>query len=168
MNSDEQFLQEAIDVAKESVARGGYPVGAILVLNEEVIAKGYSDGKQQCDPTMHAEIDAIRTASKKLNQRNLNNAVLYSSMEPCTMCFSASFWAYISKIVYALSREQAGAIHYMGPFSNQEMNTKLFRKRIELIHLDKLSNDSKEVVEDWQKVTDKKIASSSNPGAVGS
>ncbi len=112
--TDKEFLQKTIEISKESVTLGGYPVGSIIVLDNEIIGKAVSNGKNIFDATAHAEIVAIREASKKLQKRDLKNAVVYSSLEPCLMCFSACFWASIKKVVYACSKEKAGVKHFEG------------------------------------------------------
>lgn len=87
----EDFVKHAIEISRESVRVGGYPAGAIVVHNREIVGRGLSNGKQLCDCTSHAEIAAIREASKKLNVRDLKDATLYTSLEPCVMCYAASF-----------------------------------------------------------------------------
>lgn len=98
---DIKFLQQAIEKSKESVALGGFPVGVVIVRNGEILTSGMSNGKQLNDPTNHAEIAAMREACKKLQTRDLKDVVLYSSLEPCLMCFAASTWASIPRMVYA-------------------------------------------------------------------
>lgn len=98
---DNQYIQEAIKQSQNSVDAGGYPCGAVVVKDDAIIATGLSNGKNLFDATMHAEIDAIRNACKKLQSRSLDGCTLHTSMEPCVMCFSASFWAYIPRIVYS-------------------------------------------------------------------
>jgi len=148
---DSRFLQIVVEKSKESVALGGFPVGAIIVRNGEILAHGISNGKQLNDPTSHAEIVAIREACQKLQTRNLKNVVLYSSLEPCLMCFSASIWASIPKIVYACSRERVSGQHYEGNHNLSSIN-RLARKSIELIHFAELENLALKVIEDWEKL----------------
>lgn len=146
---DYTFLKQAISLSVESVKVGGYPVGAVLVKDDKVISTGVSNGKQLFDATLHAEIDAIRKASKKLQSRSLEGTTLYSSMEPCLMCFSASFWAYIPRIVYACSRNQLDPIHFMGDHSLEEVNKKNYRRNLELVHLEALADDALDVVNNF-------------------
>ena len=112
MKERDDFLAEAIDLSKEIALGGGFPVGAIIVVDGVVIARGVSDGKRHHDPTWHAEIDAIRRACALLGTRSLKNATLYSSMEPCLMCYSACYWANIGQVVYACSKDKLDKIHY--------------------------------------------------------
>ncbi len=145
----EDLLKQAIELSKESVSIGGYPAGALVVHNGEIIATGFSDGKQLCDGTSHAETAAIRKASRKLNKRNLTDVVLYTSLEPCVMCFTASFWAYIPKIVFACSRKSVSSKYYEGEHDIFELNKKS-RRQIELIHFKELEGEAKSVIKDWE------------------
>ena len=149
--TDEDYIRTAIELAKDSVTIGGYPVGAIVVKNGEIISIGLSNGKQLCDPTSHAETAAIREASKKLNKRNLDDVVLYSSLEPCVMCFTSSFWAYIPKIVFACARNRVSADYYEGSHDIFELNKKN-RRAIELIHFSKLEQEAFDVITEWEKI----------------
>src|SRR4030042_1222556 len=151
INKDLVFLKKAIEKSKESVKRGGYPVGAALVMDGKIISYGFSDGKNLKDATSHAEIDAIRKASKRLDSRDLKGAVLYSSMEPCLMCFSASFWADISKIVYACSREKVSKLHYEGRYNLAEIGKK-FKRKIVLSHLKEMEKEALDVIKEWEKL----------------
>ncbi len=147
---DAKFLQVAIEKSKESVALGGFPVGVIIVKNGEILASGISNGKQLNDPTSHAETAAIREACQKLQTRDLRKVVLYSSLEPCMMCFSASIWASVPKIVYACSRERVSQQHYEGKHDLNSIN-RLTRHPIELIHFLELENQALQVIEGWEK-----------------
>ena len=143
------FLKQAIELSRESVRRGGYPVGAIIVKDNKIIGRGLSDGKNNKDATSHAEIEAIRSASKELDSRDLFGCEIYSSMEPCLMCFSAAYWAKIDKIVYALGRDKLSKEHFEGKHSLEEINSKN-NKRIEIIHISDLESDALSVVREWK------------------
>lgn len=135
MKTDIDFLARAIELADESVRRGGFPAGAIIVKNGEVIAEGISIGNSIHDPTAHAESVAIREACKKLGITNLEGFVLYSSLQPCLMCFSAAQWAGISKNVYGTKKtnEMVTRFYYEGMVDIQDVNEKSNTK-IEIIY----------------------------------
>ncbi len=152
---DNQYIQEAIKQSQNSVNVGGYPCGAIVVKDDEIIGIGFSNGKNLFDATLHAEIDAIRKASGKLQSRSLEGCTLYTSMEPCVMCFSAAFWAYIPRIVYSCSRSQIDKNYYMGEHDIHAMNEKNYRRKIELVHHKESSKDALRVVEEWEKTNRK-------------
>jgi len=145
-----KFLEQAIQLSKKSVARGGFPVGAIIVKADYVIAEGISNGKNDKDATNHAEICAIREASKKLDTRDLFECEIYSSMEPCLMCFSACYWAKIKKIVYACGKDKLSKQHYEGLHNIEEINSKNNRK-IEIIHTEDLEDEALSVIQDWEQ-----------------
>lgn len=94
----------AIKEANTSQSRAGAPIGAIIVKEGKVIAKGWSLVWPEKDPTSHAETNAIRTAYKKL-QGNLSGCVLYSTLESCSMCLGCAAWAGLSKIVFGAYKE---------------------------------------------------------------
>jgi len=144
-----KFLQKAIEKSQQSVTFGGFPVGVIIVKNGNILASGVSNGKQLNDPTSHAEIEAIRTACKKMGTRDLKDVVLYSFLEPCLMCFAASIWASIPKIVYACARNRVSKQHYEGDYNLALINKKS-RHQIEFAHFSKLEKQALKVIEDWE------------------
>ena len=106
----------AIELSKESVARGGGPFGAVIVRNGEVVATGSNSVTILNDPTAHAEVSAIRAACASVGDFNLKGCEIYSSCEPCPMCLSAIYWAGIEKIYYANTRSDAAAIGFDDDF----------------------------------------------------
>ena len=101
----EKYMQLAIEEAKKSQGKGGLGFGATIVKYDKVIAVAHDSVGLLNDPTAHAEIRAIRDACKKLNNFNLSGCTLYSTCEPCPMCFTAWWWANGSKLVYGVSLE---------------------------------------------------------------
>ncbi|MFZ1720633.1 MAG: nucleoside deaminase [Candidatus Moraniibacteriota bacterium] len=147
---DKEYLRNAIELSKESIATGGFPVGALVVFNGEIVGRGLSNGKQLRDATSHAEIVAIRESSKLLGRRDLKGATIYSSLEPCLMCFSASYWAGISRIVYACSQRKVSKQHYEGLHNLHKINSANNRP-IELVQILELENEASNIIEDWEK-----------------
>ena len=144
------FLKQAVELSKESVKEGGFPVGAIIVKDGIIIAQGLSNGKNNKDATSHAEIEAIRNASRELNTRDLFDCELYSSMEPCLMCFSACYWAKIKKIIYAIGKDKLSKKHYEGLHSIKDINL-INNKQMEIIQIKNLENEALNVIETWEK-----------------
>ncbi|MBL4835461.1 MAG: nucleoside deaminase [Pseudomonas sp.] len=105
--NDRLFLQQAIDQAVESVHSGGGPFGAVVVADGQVIACAGNQVTLTCDPTAHAEVQAIRLAAKARAHPHLPDVTLYASCEPCPMCLAAAHWAHIPRIVYAAPQEMA-------------------------------------------------------------
>jgi len=113
MNPDDQFLARTIELARQGSASGeGGPFGAVIVRDGLIIAEGWNRVVASHDPTAHAEIGAIRTASAILGSFHLTGCTLYASSEPCPMCLSAAYWARIKRIVFANSRAEAAAIGF--------------------------------------------------------
>lgn len=102
-----RFMDSAIETAKRGIASGQTPFGACVVKGQEVISSCYNTVWLDNDITAHAEINAIRLACQKLNTVDLSGCVIFSTCEPCPMCFVASHWAKISKIVYGAGIEDA-------------------------------------------------------------
>ena len=107
---DEKFMLEAIKEAKKSAALDEVPVGAVVVLNNKVIARGHNLREKTNDPTSHAEIVAIRKACKKLESWRLENCTIYVTIEPCAMCAGTLLWTRVKRIVYGARDPKGGAI----------------------------------------------------------
>jgi tRNA(Arg) A34 adenosine deaminase TadA len=105
VTSDSRFLCEAIELARANIAKGGRPFGAVLVRDGEVVAAGVNEIHATNDPTSHAEMNAIRAASRKLNSPNLNGAEVYASGHPCPMCMAAMRLAGVERVFYAYSND---------------------------------------------------------------
>jgi tRNA(Arg) A34 adenosine deaminase TadA len=101
------FMQLAIAKARSGMKKGGGPFGACIVKKGKVIACEHNSVWPDLDSTAHAEVNAIRAAEKRLKTINLSGCTIYSTTEPCPMCFSAIHWARIDKIVYGASTEDA-------------------------------------------------------------
>lgn len=145
------FLKLAIDKSRESVECGGFPVGAVIVLDGEIIATGISNGKALNDPTSHAEVAAIREACAISGRRNLGRgAILYSSMEPCLMCYSASIWASIPEIVYAVGREKLSPLHFEGNYNTDDLNAHARNPR-KITHATEHEEEALDVVRLWER-----------------
>jgi len=153
-SEDMKFLRLAIEKAKESVAQGGFPAGAIIVKNGRVISGGISIGNKLTDPTSHGEMIAIREACKSLQSSDLTNVVLYASMQPCLMCLGASMWSMIPKIVFACSQDKVSPEYYGGDYNANNINAKFIRQ-IELVHLVELEDESLTVIHQWEETITK-------------
>ena len=109
-NMDEgRFMQEALEEARRGLAEGEVPVGAVLVLNGEVIGRGRNEPIGQNDPTAHAEIVALREGARKVGDYRLTGATLYVTLEPCVMCCGALVAARIERVVFGAEDPKAGA-----------------------------------------------------------
>ena len=104
------FMYRALELAKQGAAAGEVPVGAVLVLDHEIIAEGFNTPITNHDPSAHAEIQVLRAGAEKLNNYRLLNTTLYVTLEPCMMCAGAMVHARIQRLVFAASDPKAGAI----------------------------------------------------------
>ena len=118
---DEKFMQLAIDLSIDNVANGGGPFGAVIVRDGEIIATGTNRVTANCDPTAHAEVNAIRAACSKLGEFKLAGCTIYSSCEPCPMCLSALYWAGAERILYGNTKEDAKAIAFDDSFIYEQI-----------------------------------------------
>lgn len=119
MNQD--FLREAIRLSREKMEAGeGGPFGAVIVRNGEIVGRGWNRVTSTNDPTAHAEIVAIRDACSRLGMFSLADCEIYTSCEPCPMCFAAICWARLERIYYAATSKDATAAGFDdAPFYEQ-------------------------------------------------
>jgi guanine deaminase len=111
------FMKAAFDEAVIGIAAGdGGPFGAVIVKEGAIIARAHNEVVKSNDPTAHAEIIAIRKAAAKLNDFNLKGCTLYTTGEPCPMCFSAIQWAHIDKVYYCNTKADAAEIGFDDTF----------------------------------------------------
>lgn len=108
-NKDEHYMKEALKQAKKALAIDEVPVGCVIVLNDEIIARGYNKREKDNLSTAHAEMIAITKACKKLNSWRLEDCVMYVTLEPCVMCAGAIIQSRIKKVVYGALDYRFGA-----------------------------------------------------------
>jgi tRNA(Arg) A34 adenosine deaminase TadA len=119
---DERFMRLALQRAQEGMEAGGSPFGAVVVRAGEVIAAEHNVVLQTHDPTAHAEVTALRAAARALGTHDLTGCTVYSTTEPCPMCFSAIHWAHCDRIVYGASIADAAAAGFRElAISNESM-----------------------------------------------
>ncbi len=108
------FMRQALLEAEKAYAADEVPVGAVVVLNNRIIARGHNQVELLNDSTAHAEILALTSAFNHLGAKYLPDATLYVTLEPCLMCCGALYWSKIGKIVYGASDEKNGFKHITG------------------------------------------------------
>jgi tRNA(adenine34) deaminase len=113
---DEYFMRKALDEAEKAYALDEVPIGAVIVANNVIIAKGHNLTEQLNDVTAHAEMQSITAAAENLGGKYLKKCTLYVTMEPCVMCAGALNWSQISKVVFGARDERRGALRYEGVF----------------------------------------------------
>ena len=102
------FMKKAIEEAKIGLDKGEVPVGAIIVIDNKIIARSHNLTESLCDVTAHAEILAITSASNFLGSKFLHECTMYVTLEPCSMCFGALYWSQISRVVYSAEDKKNG------------------------------------------------------------
>ncbi|MDH6306284.1 tRNA(adenine34) deaminase [Parabacteroides sp. PF5-5] len=105
---DEYFMKQALAEARAAAEEGEVPVGAVVVCNNRIIARAHNQTERLNDPTAHAEMLAITSATSALGAKYLTDCSLYVTVEPCVMCAGAIGWSQISTIVYGASDEKKG------------------------------------------------------------
>jgi tRNA(adenine34) deaminase len=113
--NDDYFMRQAYQEALKAYELGEVPVGAVVVVNQQVIARAHNLTERLHDVTAHAEMQAITAAAEYLGGKYLKGCTLYVTLEPCVMCAGALYWSQLDKIVFAARDEKRGA----GRFENQ-------------------------------------------------
>jgi tRNA(adenine34) deaminase len=109
MSAEIEFMREALEQARAAAAADEVPIGAVIVYNGEIIARGANRTIRDCDPTAHAEIVALREAAKRLGNYRLAETTLYVTLEPCIMCAGAMVQARIGRLVFGADDAKGGA-----------------------------------------------------------
>ncbi|NPA67751.1 MAG: nucleoside deaminase [Chlorobi bacterium] len=153
MKKEEDFMREAVRLSRESVKNGGGPFGAVIVKDGEIIASASNSVTKDNDPTAHAEVSAIRKAAKKLKTFDLSGCEIYTSCEPCPMCFGAVYWARLDKLYFANTKQDAKAIGFDDSFIYEEIELPYDKRKIPNIQL--LRDEALKAFEDWKNKEDK-------------
>jgi tRNA(adenine34) deaminase len=106
---DEYYMRLALREAEQSLKHADVPIGAVVLREGEVLAAAHNERQLRQDPTAHAEVIALREASRRLGSWRLLDAVLYVTLEPCAMCAGAAVLARVARVVYGASDPKAGA-----------------------------------------------------------
>ena len=106
--NDEYFMRQALVQARKAFDSDEVPVGAVIVINDRIIARGYNEVEKLNDCTAHAEIIALTSAFNFLGSKYLPDATIYITVEPCVMCAGALYWSKISRVVYGAADEKNG------------------------------------------------------------
>ena len=154
-------MNEYMEVAKELadnnlITNNGGPFGACVVKDGKIIGKGYNNVLSSNDPTAHAEIIAIREASKSINSYDLSGYEIYTTCYPCPMCLSAIIWANIKKVYYGNTKEDAAAIGFRDDYIYNFIKNN--NKDIDVLELTNIDREETiETFNDYQEKDDKII-----------
>lgn len=110
--SDSHFMKQALQQAQIALEEGEIPVGAVVVCENQIIARAYNQTEKLHDVTAHAEIIAITAAANFLNSKYLPDCTLYVTLEPCVMCAGALQWAQVGRIVYGAADDKRGFMRF--------------------------------------------------------
>lgn len=150
----EELMKKAILLSKENIENGGGPFGAIVATPEgKIIATGVNRVTSSCDPTAHAEVNAIRMAAHKLGTFDLSGYEIYTSCEPCPMCLGAIYWAHLDKIYYANNKIDAKNIGFDDSFIYDELDLKPIERKLPSERL--LATEALEIFKAWSNKEDK-------------
>ncbi len=154
MEEKENFMREAIRLSIDSMRAGnGGPFGAVIVKDGKIIARGFNKVTSTNDPTAHAEVVAIRAASKALNSFHLSGCDIYPSCEPRPMCLGAIYWARPDKMFFANTKSDAAAIGFDDQFIYQEIELNYSDRQLSTEQL--LHDEALVAFKEWQQKTDK-------------
>ncbi|MBF0597969.1 nucleoside deaminase [Faecalibacter rhinopitheci] len=153
MNYNAEHMKRAIACSCENIDQEGGPFGAVIVKDGKIIAEGTNRVTASNDPTAHAEIVAIRNATKYLNNFSLAGCQIYTSCEPCPMCLSAIYWARIDAIYYANTRDDAKEIGFDDSFIYDEIALSMEKRAIPIQQF--LREEGLEAFKKWSTTSDK-------------
>lgn len=153
MEYNKKFMRKAIALSIQNIQKGGGPFGAVIVKDGKVIATGVNRVTRNTDPTAHAEVTAIRKASKKLGTFDLAGCDIYTSCEPCPMCLGAVYWAHLDKMYYGNTKTDAKNIGFDDSFIYDEIELKPEKRR--LITTQLLSEEAIEAFKAWANTENK-------------
>lgn len=121
--TDENFMRQALELAKEGQRQGEVPVGAVVVKDNVIIGRGFNRPVSSHDPTAHAEIVALRNAAERISNYRLIDCQLFVTLEPCPMCAGAIMHARVARIVYGTTDPKSGACgSVVNLFGNAKLN----------------------------------------------
>ena len=129
MTADERFMTEALNLARDGETEGEVPVGAVVVVGDEVVGRGSNAPIARKDPTAHAEIVALREAAATIGNYRLERAALYCTLEPCAMCAGAIVNARITKLVFGARDLRFGGVRSKFRIADSE----LLNHRVEIV-----------------------------------
>jgi len=152
--NDATFMDQAIHEAiKGMLSNDGGPFGCVIVKNGEIVGTGNNKVTSTNDPTAHAEIMAIREACKNLNSFQLDDCILYTSCEPCPMCFGAIYWARPQKVFYGCNKTDAAAIGFDDEFIYKELDLEFSKRSIPFEQINR--KNAIKAFEAWKEKDDK-------------
>ncbi|HWD21013.1 MAG TPA: nucleoside deaminase [Verrucomicrobiae bacterium] len=150
------FMAEAVRLSRQGMqSNAGGPFGAIIVLDDKIIARGWNEVVSTNDPTAHAEVNAIRRACATLGSFRLDDCDIYTSCEPCPMCLAAIYWSRVRRIFYANTRHDAAAIGFDDATFYEQLPRALEDRTVPMTQL--LRDEALQVFGEWRGKPDKML-----------
>jgi tRNA(Arg) A34 adenosine deaminase TadA len=150
----EEFMREAIRLSRERMNTGkGGPFGAVVVKDNQIIARGNNQVTVCNDPTAHAEVVAIRSACESLQSFSLQGCELYSSCEPCPMCLSAVYWSRLDRLYFAGGRDDAAAAGFDDAFLYKEIHLAPMARTMPTVQM--MREQAVVAFEEWKVLEDR-------------
>lgn len=146
-------MREAIRLSEDNVRNGGGPFGAVIARDGEIVGTGTNRVTPDCDPTAHAEVNAIRDAASRLGTFDLSGCEIYSSCEPCPMCLGAIYWAHLDRLYYGNDKQDAAGIGFDDAFIYRELDLKPEDRSLKSERL--LSDEAAAAFREWAAKPDK-------------
>jgi tRNA(Arg) A34 adenosine deaminase TadA len=146
-------MRHAIALAIANVRSGGGPFAALIVKDDKVVAEGANRVTTTNDPTAHAEIVAIREASRELGTFQLTGCDLYTTCEPCPMCLGAIYWARVARVCYATTATDAAQAGFDDTFIYEELKKQVSERRIPMSQL--LRDEALSIFAAWRDLPNK-------------
>ena len=153
-NRNTRFMARAIELAIDNVRSGrGGPFGAVIVMNDAIIAEAANSVTRTNDPTAHAEMVAIRDACRRLGQFELRGCELYASSEPCPMCLGAIYWARPARVYFAAAAADASKAGFDDSLIYREIPQPFTHRKIPMIQM--MSEEAQEAFRAWERQPNK-------------
>jgi tRNA(Arg) A34 adenosine deaminase TadA len=156
MDDESRFLCEAIELARANIGKGGRPFGAVLIRNGEVIAAAANEMHTTNDPTSHAEMNAIRAASRKLGSPDLSGSAVYASGHPCPMCLAAMRLSGVNKVFYAYSNEDGAPFGFTNAAVYQELARPFAEQSMTIRHVPVRPQGKADLYVEWAETRSKR------------
>ncbi len=154
MADDSRFLAEAIDLARANIGKGGRPFGAMLARDGAVVATGVNEIAASNDPTAHAEMMAIRAASRKLGSPDLSGSTVYASGHPCPMCMAAMRMAGVKNVFYAYSNEDGAPFGLSTAAVYEDLAKPFAEQSMSIRHMPVDPEDGPSLYAEWARARD--------------
>jgi tRNA(Arg) A34 adenosine deaminase TadA len=151
MADHETFMRRAIELSRQQmIDNGSAPFAAVVVRDGTIVGEGVNNVVNNCDPTSHGEVEAIRDAGRKLGTWDLTGCDLYTTCEPCELCVSAMFWAKISRLYYANTLKDCEEIGFVLQPLKDLVRSDLHSRTLRAERV--LPDEARAVLDDWTKL----------------